>query len=240
MRELFRQIRVLIFHIFFVVSVIVISIFGIIIYPISTMKLRMRFTKYFGYWVRFLLRFICDIKTNVIGLENIPKNRAFIVASNHQSAWETFCMQSFFYPLSTVLKVELLFIPIFGQALLTIGPIPINRSSKIKSWNLVLKKGNDKIKNGCNILIFPEGTRVQPNKQKEILKSASQLAAYGKHTILPVIHNSGRNWKKYDKLPGTITMKIFPPIDTNKLTTKELHTKLNNIFIENRKIIDNI
>ena len=39
---------------------------------------------------------ILRIKYELVGLENIPKDRFFLLASNHQSAWETFFFSFFF------------------------------------------------------------------------------------------------------------------------------------------------
>ena len=63
-----------------------------------------------------LLKIICNITHEVRGKENIPKY-SVLVASKHQSAFETFAL--FFYINKSIFihKKQLFFIPIFGQYL---------------------------------------------------------------------------------------------------------------------------
>src|SRR5258708_31692039 len=72
------------------------------------------------YWARssiWLMRVICNIKVEYRGLEKIPKG-PLIVASKHQSMWETFALLQFFEQPLFILKRELLWIPLFGWYLM--------------------------------------------------------------------------------------------------------------------------
>ena len=63
-------------------------------------------------WVKFILfslKIVVGLDYRVEGLENLPKGR-FMVASKHQSAWETLAFQQIFPPQVWVLKKELLHI----------------------------------------------------------------------------------------------------------------------------------
>ncbi len=74
-----------------------------------------------------LMRAICNIKVEFRGVEKIPKG-PLIVASKHQSMWETISMLRFFEAPFFALKRELMFIPIFGLFLLKTSMIAIDRS----------------------------------------------------------------------------------------------------------------
>ena len=52
------------------------------------------------------LRVTCRLDHQVEGLENIP-NRAAVILSKHESAWETMMLQRYFSPQAWVLKREL-------------------------------------------------------------------------------------------------------------------------------------
>src|SRR5215475_10744717 len=67
-----------------------------------------------------LMRLICGIKVEFRGAEKIPKG-PLIVASKHQSMWETISLLHFFEAPFFVLKRELKFIPLFGLFLIKIG-----------------------------------------------------------------------------------------------------------------------
>ena len=87
---------------------------------------------------------ICGIGWNIKGIENIPKT-PFVMASNHQSPWESFFLQTLFLPTSSIMKREILIIPFFGWAISRLRPISINRKLKIESLKKLLKLGEKEL-----------------------------------------------------------------------------------------------
>ena len=70
-------------------------------------------------WIRVIfvfLNLICNIKHKIEGLENIP-NESVLIASKHQSAFETLALYYYLKDCFFVHKRELFLIPIFGQYL---------------------------------------------------------------------------------------------------------------------------
>ena len=61
----------------------------------------------------WLLRVICGTTVELRGLEKMPKG-GFLVASKHQSTWETFALMPLFDDPTFILKRELKWIPMFG------------------------------------------------------------------------------------------------------------------------------
>ena len=77
---------------------------------------RMAIVKVAMFWGRtnnWLLRVVCGIKVEYRGLEKIPPG-ALLVASKHQSLWETFALLWLFSDPAFILKRELQWIPFFG------------------------------------------------------------------------------------------------------------------------------
>src|SRR5215470_12268889 len=74
-----------------------------------------------------LMRVVCNIKVEFRGVEKIPKG-PLIVASKHQSMWETLALLRFFEAPFFVVKRQLNFIPLFGQYLIKTGMVAIDRS----------------------------------------------------------------------------------------------------------------
>src|SRR5882757_2216255 len=67
-------------------------------------------------WARssvWLMRVVCNTKVDYRGLEKIPDG-PLIVASKHQSMWETFALLQFFDAPLFIYKRELGRIPLFG------------------------------------------------------------------------------------------------------------------------------
>ena len=77
-------------------------------------------------WARgnlFMLRHICRLSYTLRGLENLPAEPC-IIASKHQSAWDTIIFSTFLNGPSFVLKRELLKIPFFGWYVVGAGCRP--------------------------------------------------------------------------------------------------------------------
>src|SRR4051812_8413310 len=61
----------------------------------------------------WLLRVLCGITYETKGVENLPQG-SFIIASKHQSAWDTIIFWALLDRPAYVLKQELLYFPVFG------------------------------------------------------------------------------------------------------------------------------
>jgi len=166
-----------------------------------------------SYCTIWLAKNICGLKYKITGIENFPQNKAFIVLSNHQSAWETIFMQILLPPQSWVLKKELLFIPFFGWGLALLKPIAINRKDFFSAKS-ILKQGVNKLQQGMCVLIFPEGTRALPGANLKFKKTGAELAIQAQAPIIPIAHNAGRFWPRgpWINKPGTIEVIIGAPI----------------------------
>ena len=202
------------FNAIFYLTLIPVSISIIILYFfLSTKKLQ----AFGALWIRFVLktlRLFCGVTWVVEGKENIPKSPCVIV-SNHQGQWESLYLQTLFIPSTSIIKKELLYIPFFGWALRCMQPITLNRANKFSSFKKVINKGVLKLKNGFSVILFPEGTRISPNKGiQPFANSCCVLASKSGKPILPICHNSGKYWKnkKFIKTPGQVIVRIGPPI----------------------------
>ena len=96
---------------------------------------------------------LCGISWNIKGIENVPKT-PFVIASNHQSPWESFFLQTLFIPTSSIMKKEILMIPFFGWAIARLKPISINRKMKIESLKKVIEMGGTRIQDGYACLLY--------------------------------------------------------------------------------------
>ncbi len=93
---------------------------------------RMAIVKLAMFWGRtnnWLLRVVCGIKVEYRGLEKIPPG-ALLVASKHQSLWETFALLWLFADPAFILKRELQWIPFFGWYATKAGMIPVDRGRR--------------------------------------------------------------------------------------------------------------
>ncbi len=202
------------FFMVFVLSTVVYALLSVLIYPLSFPGRYPLLTSWadFNIW---WLKVVCNLDYCVEGLENIPK-QASIVMSNHQSTWETLALKKFFPPLSWVVKRELLWIPFFGWGLSLLDPIALNRRSGHRALEQLLDQGRKRLLAGRWIIVFPQGTRVAPGTKKRFKLGGAMIASRTQVPVVPVAHNAGYFWprRRFIKYPGTITVRIGPPIDS--------------------------
>jgi 1-acyl-sn-glycerol-3-phosphate acyltransferase len=120
--------------------------------------------------------------------------------------------------------------------MLMLRPIAINRRKGQNAMQQLMEQGKQRVEQGLNIVIFPEGTRTAPNtKTKYKIGGAMLVEAIGV-PVIPVAHNAGYFWgrKQLHKRPGTIKMVIGEPIDTKGKTARQIQREVKN-WIEKTK-----
>ena len=140
------------------------------------------------------------------GLENIPKDKPFILACNHLS---------FFDPPAIGCKIprnlhyfardSLFFWPL-GLLISSLNSIPVNRGQlDLGTLRKVLKV----LKNGHPILVFPEGTRSEDGELQDPQKGLGLLVAKSSVGVIPArIYGSGKAFGKKHLIPR-IGRKIY-------------------------------
>tara|TARA_Y100000590_G_scaffold174483_1_gene199519 strand:+ start:7952 stop:8653 length:702 start_codon:yes stop_codon:yes gene_type:complete len=168
--------------------------------------------KILAHWIRFCLFIFLSVKVKVKGVENIPKDQPFFIASLHQSLFETFFLQAIFNSPVFILKKELLNIPIFGWHLRKIGSISVDRD-RVSRENLGFY---DKIvsittKTKRPVIIFPQATRTSVDIKLPFKKGVSKIYEKLNFVCVPVALNSGDVWPKSGALKAnkTITVSIL-------------------------------
>ncbi|WP_372878180.1 lysophospholipid acyltransferase family protein [Spongiibacter marinus] len=168
------------------------------------------------------LRLFCGVRTRVVG--ELPAQQPYVALAKHQSQWETFYLQWFLFPVTTVVKKELLSVPFFGWALRMMNAIGIDRSNPRAAMRQTMEQGTRHLANDCNLLIFPEGTRVPHGVRGKYARGGAGIAVKAGVPILPIAHNAGRLWPPKSLLirPGTVTLWIGGLIDTHDGDPKAL------------------
>jgi len=177
-----------------------------------------------GLFMGVLVRRVLGIRTQVLGIENIP-GESVVVLSKHQSAWETVALQQWFPRMVFVLKKELLLLPALGWAFKALGMIAIDRKAGADALGQVAAQGTERLRHGVSVIIFPEGTRVAPGQKKRYKPGGAHLAVQAGAKVVPVAHNAGEVWRRnaFVKNPGTVTVSFGPAIDAKGRTAEEVN-----------------
>ena len=202
-------------------------------------KITLFFGKLLGHYVVFILKIFLNTKVEFKGIENIPKNEKYFVASAHQSMFETFALQSVLdYPVF-ILKKELLKIPLFGLYLKKIKSIEIIRDTTTKDNINFFDRVAKIIKNSNRpLLIFPQGTRVKLEEKVPFKKGVGRIYEALNISCIPVALNSGKVWPKRGiiKYPGKIIVSFLKPIRPGLNRDEFIKNLEMNIYEEIKKI----
>lgn len=167
-------------------------------------------------WARTLLlalRLLCGIRLEVTGMEHIPPGAA-LIASGHQSAFDTFVWLTLVPRCCYVLKHELLRIPLFNKLIIATRMIAVDRSAGMAAMRWLMQEGIRAASEARQIVIFPEGTRSNPGQARVLQPGVAALAARTGLPVIPVATDSGYCWgrRAFIKRAGTIRIAIGPPI----------------------------
>ena len=202
-------------------------------------KITLMFGKFLGHYVIFVVRFFLSTKIEIKGIENIPKEEKYFVASAHQSMFETFALQAILdYPVF-ILKKELLKIPIFGLYLKKIKSIAIVRDTTTKdNLNFFGKVADILKKENRPLLIFPQGTRIKVDEIVPFKKGVGRIYKALDISCLPVALNSGKVWPKkgWFKYPGKIIISLLEPIKPGLSRDEFIKNLENKIYDEIKNI----
>jgi 1-acyl-sn-glycerol-3-phosphate acyltransferase len=160
-----------------------------------------------------LLRVVAGIGCEIRGREKIPPG-ALIVASKHQSAWETFALLPLFKDPTFILKRELQLIPVFGWLTIKGRMVPVDRKKGSQALVAMTERARIELNEGRQLIIFPEGTRRPAGAEPRYKYGVAHLFAAAGVPCLPVALNSGLFWPRRSILrkSGTVVVEILDPI----------------------------
>ncbi len=204
--------RSTVFNVWFVAATIALGLFGIgvrVFAPDRALWLAQL-------WARTLLggaRVLCGIRYVVIGRDHLPAGAA-LIASQHQSAFDTLVWLLIVPRVAYVYKAELANWPLVGPLLRVSGQIKLDRAAGFSAIKTLLKGAERAVADGRQIVIFPEGTRVEHGIDAPLRPGIAALAARTGLPVIPVSTDSGRLWGReaFIKRPGLVHIVISPPI----------------------------
>lgn len=174
----------------------------------------------------WVMRVVLGLDYRVTLKAKLPVEPA-IYACKHQSAWETIAFWVLVPNALFVMKRELYAIPFIGWWIRRAGNIAIDRKAGMGAVKQLIREGKERVAEGYNIIIFPEGTRTKLGETTEYLPGVLALYKNLGVPVVPVAHNAGLFWPKdsFWKKPGVIEVVMLEAILSGE-NSKEFQPKL--------------
>ena len=167
-----------------------------------------------------LFRLVYRIR--VVGRENLPRDRGYVLCPNHLSAIDPVFVvvaRGLRRPMWIMAKQELFQNPLAAWFFRQIGAFPVERG---RGDRTVLDSAIQSVRGGRAMLIFPEGTRGGQADALLTLKSgAFVVAAAAGADLVPcrILYKGGKQ-----RLFCTVTVAFGPPIPIESLQLEGEHS----------------
>jgi 1-acyl-sn-glycerol-3-phosphate acyltransferase len=175
-------------------------------------------------WLR-----LSGVKVDVKGLEHLDPKQPYVFISNHWSYLDAAPLFAFTgRRMGLVGKKELLKAPILGYGMGFVNVIAIDRSNRERAVESI-RIATERLRSGISFGVCAEGTRARPGQMLPFKKGAFHMAVEAGVPIVPIaFKNSDQLMGKGtgEAWPGTIEMVMFPPVETNWVSSDEDLQKL--------------
>jgi len=164
---------------------------------------------------------LAGIRYRVTGREHVPRDRAVVFCSNHQSNVDPpVLFRALHRRLHILYKAELSRLPILGTVIQVGGFIPVPREQKEAAMEAI-ERAAASIRSGNSFLIFPEGTRSRSEQLLPFKKGGFIMAIKAEAPIVPVAISGGRDAMRKGSAivrPVRVRVRIGEPVETTGCT----------------------
>jgi 1-acyl-sn-glycerol-3-phosphate acyltransferase len=113
-----------------------------------------------------------------------------------------------------VMKKELMPLPFFGWFAWKAKMIAVDRAGHAKALKNMTRQARERLSEGRQIVIFPEGTRNDPGVPGDYKPGVAAIYRDLEGPCWPVATNSGVHWPAHGfrRYPGTVVFEFLEPI----------------------------
>jgi putative phosphoserine phosphatase/1-acylglycerol-3-phosphate O-acyltransferase len=179
-----------------------------------------------------LLLALNGVHLNVIGKENLTRQRPAVFIFNHRNQVDPLISAALLRDnWITVGKKELERDPIAGPLGRLTDAAFIDRDDATAAVES-LHKVEDRAKKGLSVMIAPEGTRVDTTEVGPFKKGAFRIAMAAGIPIVPIVIRNAEVVAARDSVainPGAVDVAVFPPISVSGWTVDELGDRISGV-----------
>ena len=169
-------------------------------------------------WTIFTPVFRLLYPLDVQGAENLPTDEPVVICANHSHALDPVLLAAAM-PRSTSVRImakkELFSVPVIGKLITRLGAFPVDRGHADIS---AVKNSIQTLKDGCHLVVFPEGTRVKAPGEVEVKGGVAMIAIRSGVKMLPVF--IGMNKKVFRRVK-IVFGRPYEPVYTGRRGTAE-------------------
>ncbi|TCD63480.1 1-acylglycerol-3-phosphate O-acyltransferase [Steccherinum ochraceum] len=173
-----------------------------------------------------IVKRVIDIKFEVEGAEILDIARPAVLVCNHQSMLDVEMLGAVFPKRAVIMaKKELQWVPFLGQFLALSGAIFVDRGNNAKAVRSLTAAGEAMKTRDISLWLFAEGTRSmrEYHDMLPFKKGAFHIAIRAGVPIVPiVVENYHKLYRKGVFEPGTVKIKVLPPIETKNLSVDDV------------------
>lgn len=170
-------------------------------------------------WARRVARGI-GMQVRVFGAEHIDRHGPQVFMCNHQSNIDIIALFAAMpVRLGFMAKSELRGVPLFGRAMAAGGHVFIDRKDRQNAHAAIGRAAGD-VREGRNLVVFPEGTRSAAGTVKRFKKGGFHLAQQARVPIVPVgIRGTARVLPRHSKaiVPGAVEVHVGASIPADEV-----------------------
>jgi len=165
-----------------------------------------------------------------------------VIIGNHMSTAETFLLPSILAPfrmITYVVKQSLMEYPIFKHIMRSRNPIVVGRTNPREDLKAVIGGGQERLKNGLSVIIFPQKTRSVVFDRESFNTIGVKLAKRAGVPVIPLAlktnaWSNGKLLKDYGRFrpEEKVMIEFGPPIRVES-NDREVHQAVGD-FIEER------
>ena len=184
------------------------------------------------FWARTIFLMLGK-RLRVTGIENIEKDKNYILLANHASLFDIMAILTFYPGVSWFGREHLLRVPFFGRVLKLTHYVPMKsgdvRNTKEMLSHLVQKSGAQ------TIAIFPEGTRTSDGNINRFRKGFVHILKATEMSVLPVTLNGFFLLKPKNRFTinfeSKVEVVIHKPIEFEEFAEQDDHAILNKVKV---------
>lgn len=177
-------------------------------------------------WGRFILWW-SGVTLRVEGFDSLERDQPVVIVANHPSHYGFYAIAAAL-PLQwrAVIRHEMRRIPIFGYVAEKAGHVFVRLGDRDRA-RADMQAGVERLREGCWLLVFPEGRPSPPEGPRPFKTGAFRLAIDAGAAVLPVAleetypHGRAPAWHT---APSRLTVRIGKPLETASLSREDART----------------